>query len=117
MTRRTLILAVCLAGGLSLPVLHSVRHSWAGIFQLGDMGQSQDLRQQLQSHLRPRSPEEFAFADRVVSMVERGELPLRTVKATFNWARKKPRLYRFPYFQRALQIEAARLGRAVDVTQ
>ena len=112
MTRRKLILAICLAGGLSLPLLDSATRTAAGIFhvQLAQASQVGDLKQQLQSHLRPRSPQEFAFIDRVVSMVQRDELPLRTVKATFNWARKKPRQYRFPYFQRALQIEAARLG-------
>jgi hypothetical protein len=69
-----------------------------------------DLKEQLQSKLRPRSPQEFAFIDRVVSMVQRQQLPMNVVKVTFNWARKKPTEYRFPYFQRALRIQAAKLG-------
>jgi hypothetical protein len=43
-------------------------------------------------------------------MVEQGRLPLVTVKAAFGWARRKRRRYRFPYFQRAMQIEARKRG-------
>ena len=72
--------------------------------------QSRDLRQRLESGLRPRTPAEFAFIKRVVKMVEQGKLPRRIVDVTFNWARKKFRRYRFPYFYRALRIEAAKRG-------
>ena len=68
-----------------------------------------DLRQTLEAGLRARRPQEFAFIGRVVKMVEDGDLPLKLVKETFNYARKK-RPYPYPYFERALIRRAAALG-------
>ncbi len=96
-----------IAAGLGVAVLLTVNSTHA---QTARTASTRDLREQLESKLRPRSPEEFAFAERVVTMVEQGKLPLRTVRASFNWARNKRRPFRFPYFRRALQIEAAKLG-------
>jgi len=68
-----------------------------------------DLRDTLNSGLKARRPEEFAFTDRVVVLVEIDRLPLPVVESTFKWARpKKPQPY--PYFARAMRIRAARLG-------
>jgi hypothetical protein len=68
-----------------------------------------DLKEQLESGLRPRSPAEFAYVQRVVELTRENKLPLKLVKVTFNWARRK-RPYPFPYFQRALTIELAKRG-------
>ena len=68
-----------------------------------------DLQTQLQSGLRARLPQEFAFIRRVVAMVKADQLPLDLVMSAFQWARhKKP--YPFPYFERALRTRAAKLG-------
>ena len=68
-----------------------------------------DLKEQLEFGLRARRPSEFAFIQRVVTMVKANQLPEKLVKSTFQWARhKKP--YPFPYFERALRIRAAKLG-------
>ena len=68
-----------------------------------------DLKEQLEDELKARRPEEFQFIAHVVEMVKKNQLPLKLVKETFHWARKK-RPYPFVYFQRALRIRAAKLG-------
>ena len=70
---------------------------------------SANLQEQLEKGLRARLPQEFAFIDRVVKMVEKGKLPLDLVRSTFDWARDK-RPYPFPYFERGLKKRAARIG-------
>jgi len=67
------------------------------------------LKDQLESGLKARQPQEFAFIARVVAMVEIGQLPYDLVQSTFMWARKK-RPYPFPYFRRALHIRAQERG-------
>lgn len=74
-----------------------------------------DLQQQLESGLKVRRPEEFAFIGKVVTMVGNDTLPLDLVISTFLWTRKNPkaREYPFVYFQRALRERAKKLG--IDV--
>jgi len=71
-----------------------------------------DLKDQLENGLKARLPADFAFISKVVTLVEQDKLPLGMVKAVFQWARKKgvKNNYPFPYFQRALQIRAKKLG-------
>jgi hypothetical protein len=70
---------------------------------------SADLQEMLESGLKARRPEEFAFIKRVVLLVEIRSLPEDLVRSTFQWARKK-RPFPFPYFERGLKERAARLG-------
>ena len=67
------------------------------------------LRETLEKGLRVRRPEDAQFVARVASLVDQGVLPERTVLSTFQWARKK-RKHPFQYFERALQIQAEKLG-------
>ena len=71
-----------------------------------------DLQDQLESGLRCRRPEEFAFVKKVVTMVGNDQLPLELVISTFQWTRKNPRAREYPffYFQRALRERAKKLG-------
>jgi hypothetical protein len=73
------------------------------------------LRQQLVSGLRVTRPDDLAFIDKVVTMVDDDELPLALVKATFQWTRQNPKAKSYPffYFQRALREQAKKLG--IDV--
>ena len=107
MSRRKLLMAFGLVASAGFGFWLTAADSSGQAVPLRSTG---DLKEQLKSKLRPRTPAEMAFVDRVVKMVEQDQLPLRTVHVTFNWARKKRRFYRFPYFQRALIIEAAKLG-------
>jgi hypothetical protein len=67
------------------------------------------LRDLLIYGLRVRRESDRKFVDRVVEMVEDGELPRSLVQRTFLWARKKP-YYPFQYFRRALVIQARDAG-------
>jgi len=71
-----------------------------------------DLKEQLENGLKARLPADFAFISKVVMLVEDNKIPLKTVKAVFQWARNKgaKNNYPFPYFQRALKIRAKKLG-------
>lgn len=71
-----------------------------------------DLKDQLEKGLKARLPADFSFISKVVMLVENDKLPLKTVKAVFQWARDRgaKNNYPFPYFQRALKIRAKKLG-------
>jgi len=68
------------------------------------------LEDQLKTGLRARSPEDVAFIKDVVSLVQRGELPAKLVNSTYIWAIQHQRKYPFPAFERALRIQADKLG-------
>ena len=68
------------------------------------------LEDQLKTGLRARSSEDVAFIKDVVSLVQRGELPVKLVNSTFIWAIQHQRKYPFPAFERALRIQAERIG-------
>jgi hypothetical protein len=59
--------------------------------------------------LHTATPEEEAFIDKVLRLVDKKTLPLEMVESTYLWAKKKPR-NRFQYFQRALKLRAEELG-------
>lgn len=70
------------------------------------------LKDQLEKGLKARLPADFGFISRVVMLVDNEKLPLKLVKAVFQWAREKGARsnYPFPYFERALKIRAKKLG-------
>lgn len=71
--------------------------------------QQATLKEQLNFGLKARRPQEFAWIESVVTMVEQGELPVKLVNVSFNWARKRGK-YPYQYFVRALRSLAARQG-------
>ena len=82
---------------------------------LSAQGKVADLQQQLESGLKARLPHDFAFIKRVVTLVDNNKLPLKLVKGTFQWARKKGKYknYPFPHFERALRERAKKIGVAI----
>jgi hypothetical protein len=72
--------------------------------------ESTNLAERLKAGLKARLPEEFAYADRVATLVEQGVLPAKLVDTAFAWARKKGVDYPFPYFRKVLEIQAALVG-------
>jgi hypothetical protein len=68
------------------------------------------LKQALEKGLKARRPSEFAFIRLVVKKVEDGVLPRKIVERTFLWARQNKQPYPMPYFERALQIQARKIG-------
>jgi hypothetical protein len=59
--------------------------------------------------LRPPTPDDDAFIDRVANQVKKGILPASLVDSTLQWARKKSKR-RFNYFKQALILRAAQQG-------
>ena len=68
----------------------------------------------LTTGLKARRPEDVEFVERVAEMVRAGQLPAKVVDSTFLWAIRRGRSYPFPAFQRALRIQADRLGITID---
>ena len=76
---------------------------------VADGSQTPTLQELLEKGLKARRPEEFAFVHRVVELVDDRVLPEKLVQRTFLWARRQPN-HPFQYFERAMQVQAARLG-------
>lgn len=74
-----------------------------------DTPQIPSLKDTLAKGLKARLPEEFAFVDRVVKMVDHGQLSREMVQSTFLWARKK-RVHQFQYFEHGLRFRAEEAG-------
>jgi len=93
------------AFSLLVPAMMDTAHAQPGV----DVA---ELRDQLESGLKARRPQEFQFIARVIALVNADRLPLALVRSTFHWARKKTRFkgHTFTYFERALRIRAARIG-------
>ncbi len=72
-------------------------------------GQMINLKQQLETGLQARLPEEFEYIEKVVMKVDMGELPERFVRQNFAYARKQAP-YPIRYFDRALRIRGKKLG-------
>ena len=65
----------------------------------------------LQAGLNTADPNEVAYLEFVVALVNEGSLPRDLVRSTFDWARRKPTFHkRFQYFKFALITLAAEQG-------
>lgn len=73
-------------------------------------GEVISLEDQLKTGLKVRRPEETEFIKDVARLVESGRLPRKLVDSTFAWALKRRQTYPFPAFERALRLQADRLG-------
>ncbi|MBC8354674.1 MAG: hypothetical protein H8E66_22065 [Planctomycetes bacterium] len=102
------ILLVVLIGSLLVPALAAQEPIEAPTIEANVAG----LKTQLESGLKARRPEEFAFITKVVTMVGNDQLSLKLVKSTFQWTRQNPAAKKYPffYFQRALRERAKKLG-------
>ena len=74
------------------------------------VGKRTALEDRLKTGLRARRPEEFAFIEDVARLVRIGRLPEKTVDSTYLWALKRQQKYPYPLFERAMRIQADRLG-------
>jgi hypothetical protein len=74
------------------------------------VGTVADLETRLKTGLRARRPEEHRFIERVVLLVREGNLPGKLVDSTYLWAIERQQKYPYPLFERALRIQADRLG-------
>ncbi len=74
-----------------------------------DTPETPSLKDVLNAGLKARLPQEFAFTERVVRMVNRGQLPLDMVQSTFLWAQRK-RIHQYEYFEHGLKVRAEQAG-------
>jgi hypothetical protein len=102
MSRKLRALLFCI-----IPALLAVGISQAQVLRRGVVVPT--LKQQLNTGLLARTPEERTFNDNVVKLVNEGKLPLSMVQSTFLWARyKQP--YPMPFFEQALRVRAKKAG-------
>lgn len=72
------------------------------------------LESRLTTGLKARRPQDVEFVERVATMVAKGQLPAKVVDSTYLWAIRRRQAYPFPSFQRALRLQADRLGITID---
>jgi len=111
---RHLLLAASVAGMLASPMLeiHTRADDIAPATEDGKTAVT--LESRLTTGLKARRPEDVEFVERVAEMVRTGQLPAKVVDSTFLWAIRRRQSYPFPAFQKALRIQADRLGIAID---
>ena len=111
---RHLLLAASVAGMLSAPTLEI--HARADdVAPATDDGKTAvTLESRLTTGLKARRPEDVEFVERVAELVRTGRLPAKVVDSTFLWAIRRRQSYPFPAFQKALRIQADRLGIDID---
>jgi hypothetical protein len=68
------------------------------------------LEDRLKAGLKARRPEDEEFLEQVAHMVETGLLPRKLVDSTYVWAIRRRQDVPFPAFERALRMQAERLG-------
>ena len=100
-TARRLTLVVALLSPLSPASARAEPQSATNVASLED---------RLNAGLRTRLPDEKAFIGRVVAAVRAGRLPTKLVDSTYLWAVERRTEYPFPAFQKALRMQAAKLG-------
>lgn len=63
----------------------------------------------IKAGLQTVTKEEDGFVQRVVTLMDQGKLPRKTVETAYLWAKRKPQR-KFQYFRQALILLAARQG-------
>ena len=96
-----------LSGLLALALVHGAGRLAAAQSGPGTPGVA-SLQQTLEDGLKARTPEEFAFIATVVDKVNAGELPVKLVDTTFQWARRKSHPMQF--FEQGLRARAKKAG-------
>jgi hypothetical protein len=68
------------------------------------------LADRLKTGLKARLPQENEFLEQVAHLVRTGGLPAKVVDSTYQWALRRQQKHPYPLFERALRIQAGRLG-------
>jgi hypothetical protein len=72
--------------------------------------QTVSLKDQLKFGLRVTTPQQEAYIDQVVLLVDQGQLPRSLVNIVYRWAIERNPRVPLPYFQIALRTLAERRG-------
>lgn len=111
---RQLLIAAALAGVLSVTQAPRQGRADDPPPATEDGKPAVSLQSRLTTGLKARRPEDVAFVERVAGMVAEGQLPAKVVDSTYLWAIRRRQTYPFPAFQRALRLQADRLGITID---
>lgn len=103
----SLVLVALLAGG-------ACTAPSAGAGEANDAATDVSLADRLKTGLRARRPEETDFVENVARLVDTGRLPRKLVDSTYIWAIRRRPDYPLPAFERALHLQADRLGIPLD---
>lgn len=98
---RCLVVVMALRVALPSAAVHAEPPSATNVASLED---------RLNAGLRTRLPDEKAFVGNVAAAVRAGRIPVKLVDSTYLWAVERRTEYPFPAFQKALRMQAARLG-------
>lgn len=79
--------------------------------------QSATLTEQLTNRLRATTEDKRAYIARIVQLVEAKKLDTRLVVAIERYALRRHPAFPFPYFERALKVEAAKRGVTVPTVR
>lgn len=99
--RRTLLCVLLGLAAASLPT-HAD--------DLPPAGRTAGLEDRLKAGLRVQLPAEEDFVERVVLLVRAGKIPGKLVDSTYIWAIERRKEYPFPAFEKALRLQAEKLG-------
>ncbi len=100
-----LLLSFAAFGALAADEVDPVAGDGKGILTLED---------RLTTGLKVRRPEDVEFVEHVAGMVRAGRLPAKVVDSTYLWAIRRRQAHPFPAFQKALRLQADRIGIDVD---
>jgi hypothetical protein len=95
---------LCLLFGLAAPL------PLARADDLPPAGRTAGLEDRLKAGLRAQLPAEEDFIEKVVLLVRTGKLPGKLVDSTYIWAIERRKEYPFPAFEKALRLQADKLG-------
>ena len=73
-------------------------------------GRTAGLEDRLKAGLRAQLPAEVDFIAKVVILVRTGKLPGKLVDSTYIWAIERRKEYPFPAFEKALRLQAQKIG-------
>ncbi len=73
-------------------------------------GRTVGLEDRLKAGLRAQLPAEEDFIEKVVLLVRTGKLPGKLVDSTYIWAIERRKEYPFPAFEKALRLQADKIG-------
>ena len=105
------------AATLIVSVLMQASEASAQITQPRVLSASQDkyanLKEQLTNRLRATKREQHGYINYVVKQVQKQKLEMRLVVAVERYALRRHPYYPFPYFERAMKVEAGKRGIAM----
>ena len=105
MLRRTVLSAIASLFCFGIRIVSGEEQSSAALGKAA----STTLKKTLETGLKARRPQEFAFLATVATKVADGTLPRSLVESTFFWARRQGR-YSYVYFEAGLRARAKRVG-------